>query len=111
MLMRLPADAHWRGRSQTALKTPEAHASIDPHPRHADTQGGGHAFIGLYLAKELLYKGHDVTILNDGDEVRCRPAAPASSSSCAAPHQHSATTTPTTPAPTRPAMPAACRPS
>ncbi|KAG2448836.1 hypothetical protein HYH02_006187 [Chlamydomonas schloesseri] len=33
----------------------------------ANTKGGGHAFIGLYLAKELLKKGHKVTILNDGD--------------------------------------------
>lgn len=35
----------------------------------ANTKGGGHAFIGLYLAKDLLAKGHTVTILNDGDEV------------------------------------------
>lgn len=34
-----------------------------------NTKGGGHAFIGLYLAKELLNKGHDVTIFNDGDQV------------------------------------------
>jgi hypothetical protein len=34
-----------------------------------NTKGGGHAFIGLYLAKELMGKGHKVTILNDGDEV------------------------------------------
>jgi nucleoside-diphosphate-sugar epimerase len=32
----------------------------------------GHAFIGLYLAKELLAKGHDVTIFNDGDAVSNR---------------------------------------
>lgn len=36
-----------------------------------NTKGGGHAFIGLYLAKELLAKGHDVTIFNDGDQVGC----------------------------------------
>lgn len=35
----------------------------------ANTKGGGHAFIGLYLAKQLLDSGHSVTILNDGDEV------------------------------------------
>lgn len=34
-----------------------------------NTKSGGHAFIGLYLAKELLAKGHTVTILNDGDQV------------------------------------------
>jgi hypothetical protein len=34
-----------------------------------NTKGGGHAFIGLYLAKELLRRGHDVTIFNDGDPV------------------------------------------
>ena len=32
-------------------------------------QGGGHAFIGYHLAKQLVAKGHDVTIFNDGDEV------------------------------------------
>jgi nucleoside-diphosphate-sugar epimerase len=37
-----------------------------------NTKGGGHAFIGLYLAKELLAKGHDVTIFNDGDAVSKR---------------------------------------
>lgn len=36
----------------------------------ANTKGGGHAFIGLHLAKQLLDSGHSVTILNDGDEVR-----------------------------------------
>lgn len=35
----------------------------------ANTKGGGHAFIGLHLAKQLLDNGHSVTILNDGDEV------------------------------------------
>ena len=35
----------------------------------ANTKGGGHAFIGLHLAKQLLNGGHTVTILNDGDEV------------------------------------------
>lgn len=39
----------------------------------ANTKGGGHAFIGLYLAKELISKGHTVTILNDGDGVRVQP--------------------------------------
>jgi hypothetical protein len=34
-----------------------------------NTKGGGHAFIGLYLAKELVSKGHDVTIFQQGDEV------------------------------------------
>lgn len=36
----------------------------------ANTKGGGHAFIGLHLARQLLDSGHSVTILNDGDEVR-----------------------------------------
>ena len=35
----------------------------------ANTKGGGHAFIGLHLAEQLLQAGHEVTILNDGDEV------------------------------------------
>ncbi len=32
-------------------------------------QGGGHAFLGLHLARRLLKDGHAVSILNDGDEV------------------------------------------
>ena len=36
-----------------------------------NTKGGGHAFIGYYLAKALVRRGHQVTIMNDGDEVRC----------------------------------------
>ena len=35
--------------------------------------GGGHAFIGLYLAKQLLSDGHSVTILNDGSKVKSSP--------------------------------------
>jgi hypothetical protein len=34
-----------------------------------NTKGGGHAFIGLYLAKALLAQGHSVTIMQDGDQV------------------------------------------
>lgn len=36
-----------------------------------NTKGGGHAFIGLHLAKQLIAKGHKVTIMQDGDKVRC----------------------------------------
>jgi hypothetical protein len=36
-----------------------------------NTKGGGHAFIGLHLARALIRDGHAVTILNDGDEVGC----------------------------------------
>ena len=35
-----------------------------------NTKGGGHAFLGLHLAKRLLKDGHSVSILNDGEEVR-----------------------------------------
>ncbi|KXZ47050.1 hypothetical protein GPECTOR_38g287 [Gonium pectorale] len=42
----------------------------------ANTKGGGHAFIGLYLAKELLKKGHKVTIMNDGDESKLTKKTP-----------------------------------
>jgi len=41
-----------------------------------NTKGGGHAFIGLYLAKELLNRGHDVTIFNDGDQAKLTQKAP-----------------------------------
>ena len=33
-------------------------------------KSGGHAFVGYYLANALLAKGHTVTIMNDGDEVK-----------------------------------------
>ncbi len=45
---------------------------------HADAalivncKSGGHAFVGYYLAKALMAKGHSVTIMNDGDQVRWR---------------------------------------
>ena len=51
-----------------------------------NTKGGGHAFLGLHLARKLLAAGHEVTILNDGDHVGAglgcwlrlpRPALPA----------------------------------
>lgn len=35
-----------------------------------NTKKGGHAFLGLYLAKRLLGKGFGVTVFNDGDPVR-----------------------------------------
>jgi hypothetical protein len=34
-----------------------------------NTKKGGHAFLGLYLAKRLLGAGLSVTITNDGDPV------------------------------------------
>jgi nucleoside-diphosphate-sugar epimerase len=39
-------------------------------------KSGGHAFVGLYLAKALLAKGHDVTIVNDGDQEKLAKKAP-----------------------------------
>ena len=41
-----------------------------------NTKGGGHAFIGLHLAKKLLSQGHSVTILNDGDQAKLSAKAP-----------------------------------
>lgn len=35
-----------------------------------NTKGGGHSFLGLYLAKKLIADGHKVTIINDGEKVR-----------------------------------------
>ena len=43
----------------------------------ANTKGGGHAFLGLHLARKLVADGHSVTILNDGEEVRKRQAGSA----------------------------------
>lgn len=34
-----------------------------------NTNGGGHAVIGFYFAKELLAAGHAVTVLTVGDEA------------------------------------------
>ena len=54
-------------RSHTRLRVVSERVLI------ANTKGGGHSFIGLHLAQQLLQKGHEVTILNDGEEVgRCR---------------------------------------
>ena len=41
-----------------------------------NTKGGGHAFIGLHLAKQLIADGHKVTILNDGDQAKLESKAP-----------------------------------
>mmetsp|Transcript_1971 Transcript_1971/g.4448 ORF Transcript_1971/g.4448 Transcript_1971/m.4448 type:complete len:360 (+) Transcript_1971:37-1116(+) len=41
-----------------------------------NTKGGGHAFIGLHLAQELLKRGHTVTICNDGDNTKLSSKAP-----------------------------------
>jgi len=41
-----------------------------------NTKGGGHAFLGLHLAKELLSAGHSVSIFNDGDKAKSESKAP-----------------------------------
>ena len=41
-----------------------------------NTKGGGHCFLGLYLAKKLIKDGHSVTIMNDGDEAKLSGKAP-----------------------------------
>lgn len=41
-----------------------------------NTKGGGHAFLGLHLAKALLKGGHKVTIFNDGDEGKLKAKDP-----------------------------------
>lgn len=41
-----------------------------------NTKGGGHAFIGYHLAKELRTKGHQVTIMNDGDASKIGSKTP-----------------------------------
>ncbi len=50
-------------RQATKLRTVNERVLI------ANTKSGGHAFIGLHLAQQLLKAGHEVTILNDGEEV------------------------------------------
>lgn len=41
-----------------------------------NTKGGGHAFLGLHLAKKLISSGHNVTILNDGDQGKLAAKTP-----------------------------------
>jgi hypothetical protein len=41
-----------------------------------NTKGGGHAFLGLHLAKKLMAGGHSVTIMNDGDAEKLSKKAP-----------------------------------
>lgn len=41
-----------------------------------NTNGGGHAVIGFYLAKELLGAGYDVTVLTVGDEDSAKMKKP-----------------------------------
>ena len=41
-----------------------------------NAKSGGHAFIGYYLAKELIAKGHTVTIMNDGEEAKVSKKQP-----------------------------------
>jgi nucleoside-diphosphate-sugar epimerase len=41
-----------------------------------NTKGGGHAFLGLHLARRLLKDGHSVSILNDGDESKAKAKDP-----------------------------------
>lgn len=41
-----------------------------------NTKGGGHAEIGLHLAKQLLSAGHSVTILNDGEQGKLEKKTP-----------------------------------
>jgi hypothetical protein len=62
--------------SKTALKAAQTHYYTSEHsPAVPCLSGGGHAFLGLHLAKQLLSAGHSVTILNDGDQVSyCPPA-------------------------------------
>lgn len=42
----------------------------------ANTKGGGHAFLGLHLAKKLKSAGHEVVVLNDGDKAKLEKKAP-----------------------------------
>lgn len=41
-----------------------------------NTKGGGHAFLGLHLARRLIAEGHSVTIMNDGDPSKLQSKAP-----------------------------------
>lgn len=41
-----------------------------------NTKGGGHAFVGLHLARQLLSAGHKVALMNDGDKEKLANKAP-----------------------------------
>ena len=76
--------AKMQAKSFVGAKLPSATLSTSRHPSVrsrvplvvrndscliVNTKGGGHAFLGLHLAKKLVSDGHQVTILNDGDQV------------------------------------------
>lgn len=64
------ASAPLRASRRSAVSVRAGNALI------VNTKGGGHAFIGYYLAKELKAKGHSVTIMNDGDKEKVSKKAP-----------------------------------
>jgi hypothetical protein len=78
MNSRILSKQHFCGTSLQIRRAPtpnRAHAQVSRLIVRADralivnTKGGGHAFLGLHLAKKLLADGHKITVLNDGDEV------------------------------------------
>jgi len=81
-----PPQHHFRalGRSRSFARRPEQRlravgrrtATSSKNVLIINTKGGGHAFIGLYLAQNLLGKGHKVTILNDGDQAKVEAKTP-----------------------------------
>ncbi|KAF8690446.1 hypothetical protein HU200_040799 [Digitaria exilis] len=55
--------------SRAAAFTVRAEAKTKKSVLIVNTNSGGHAIIGFYLAKELLAAGHAVTVLTAGDEA------------------------------------------
>lgn len=55
-------------RSSVSAFTVKASAAEKKKVLIVNTNSGGHAVIGFYLAKELLGSGHEVTIMTVGDE-------------------------------------------
>jgi len=71
-----------RNRSTARLPAQRLRASgrrVSPIAKNVliiNTKGGGHAFIGLHLAQNLMSSGHKVTILNDGDQAKIEAKTP-----------------------------------
>ncbi|KAL9430931.1 hypothetical protein AB3S75_026177 [Citrus x aurantiifolia] len=55
-------------RSSVSASTVKASAAEKKKVLIVNTNSGGHAVIGFYLAKELLGSGHEITIMTVGDE-------------------------------------------
>eukprot|EP00262_Sarcandra_glabra_P007503 TRINITY_DN2035_c0_g1_i1.p1 TRINITY_DN2035_c0_g1~~TRINITY_DN2035_c0_g1_i1.p1 ORF type:complete len:402 (+),score=85.90 TRINITY_DN2035_c0_g1_i1:50-1255(+) len=68
----LNSKSRWHSSSSSSHSTVSLTAMASSEKKKVlivNTNSGGHAVIGFYLAKELLGSGHEVTVLTVGEEV------------------------------------------